>query len=60
MNQDQFERESNFRLSFSIFQRLFSLGLLTKEQLSAAREKLVERVQPPIGRLPDMLATQTA
>ena len=52
MNQDQFERESNFRLSFSIFQRLFSLGLLTKEQFAAAREKLVERFQPPIGRLP--------
>ena len=56
MNQDQFERESNFRLSFSIFQRLFARGLLTKEQLSAAREKLVERFQPPIGRLPDILA----
>ena len=59
MTKDQFERESNFRLSFSIFQQLFSLGLLTKEQLAAAREKLVERFQPPIGRLPDMLATQT-
>ena len=60
MTQDQFDRESNFRLSFSIFQRLFSLGLLTKEQLAAAREKLVERFQPPIARLPDMLATRTA
>lgn len=57
MNQDQFERESNFRLSFSIFQRLFARGLLTKEQLAAAREKLVKRFQPPIGRLPDILAT---
>ena len=56
MNQDQFERESNFRLSFSLFQRLFSLGLLTKEQLAAAREKLVEYFQPPIARLPDILA----
>ena len=56
MTQDQFDRESNFRLSFSIFQRLFSLGLLTKEQLAAAREKLVERFQPPIARLPDILA----
>ena len=59
MNQDQFERESNFRLSFSLFQRLFSLGLLTKEQLSAARAKLVEHFQPPIARLQDMRATQT-
>ena len=58
MTKDQFERESNFRLSFSIFQRLFSLGLLTKEQLDAARKKLVDRFQPPIGRLPDMLTTR--
>ena len=58
MNQDQFERESNFRLSFSIFQQLFSRGLLTKEQLAAAREKLIDRFQPPIACLPDMLATE--
>ena len=58
MTKDQFERESNFRLSFSIFQQLFSLDLLTKEQLDEAREKLVERFQPPIGRLPDMLAAR--
>ena len=58
MNKDQFDRESNFRLSFSIFQQLFSRGLLTKEQLAAAREKLVERFQPPIACLPDMLAHQ--
>ncbi len=57
MTQDQFERESNFRLSFSVFQRLFSLGLLTKEQLAAARVKLIDRFQPPISRLPDILTT---
>lgn len=55
MTQEQFDRECNFRLSFSIFQRLFSLGLLTKEQFAAAREKLVERFQPPIASLPDIL-----
>ena len=51
LNQDQFERESNFRLAFAIFQKLYSLGLLTEEQLDAARQKLIERFQPPIGRL---------
>ena len=51
MNQDQFERESNFRLAFAIFQKLYSLGLLTAEQLAEAREKLIARFQPPIGRL---------
>lgn len=51
MNQEQFEREANFRLSFSIFKQLHSMGLLTEEQLDAARQKLIERFQPPIGRL---------
>ncbi len=57
MTQDQFDREINFRLAFSIFQRLFANGLLTKEQLTAARDKLIDRFQPPIARLPDILAT---
>ena len=51
LNQNQFERESNFRLAFAIFQKLYSLGLLTAEQLAEAREKLIARFQPPIGRL---------
>ena len=59
MNQDQFDRESNFRLSFAIFQRLFSRGLLTADQLAVAREKLIERFQPPIGCLSDMLAADS-
>jgi len=57
MTQDQFDREINFRLAFSIFRRLFANGLLTKEQLTAARDKLIDRFQPPIARLPDILAT---
>jgi hypothetical protein len=51
MNQEQFERESNFRLAFAIFQKLHSMGLLTEEQLATALEKLIDRFQPPIGRL---------
>ena len=58
MNQDQFERESNFRIAFSIFQKLFSCGLLTSDQLAVAREKLIDRFQPPIGGLPDVLAAR--
>ena len=51
LNQAQFDREANFRLSFSIFKQLHSMGLLTEEQLDAARQKLIARFQPPIGRL---------
>ena len=51
LNQNQFDREANFRLSFSIFKQLHSMGLLTEEQLATALEKLIDRFQPPIGRL---------
>lgn len=55
MTKDQFERESNYRLAFSIFRQLYARGFLTAEQLVSAREKLMERFNPPIAVLPDML-----
>lgn len=58
MTQDQFDRESNFRIAFSVFKQLFASSLITAEQLAAAKEKLVERFQPPIGRLTDVLAVR--
>ena len=58
MTQDQFDRESNFRIAFSVFKQLFARGLITAEQLAVAREKLMERFQPPIGRLTDVLAVR--
>ena len=57
MTQNQFDREANFRLSFSIFKQLFDRGMLTAEQLAAAKEKLIDRFQPPIGSLTDILAS---
>ena len=57
MTQDQFERESNYQIAFTVFKDLFSQGLLTKEQLAAARRKLIERFQPPVSCLCDVLAT---
>lgn len=57
MTQDQFERESNFHLAFSIFRQLYARGLLTVEQLASAREKLVERFNPPIASFPDVLTS---
>ena len=57
MTQDQFERESNFQIAFAVFKNLLSQGLLTKEQFAAARQKLIERFQPPVSCLCDVLAT---
>ena len=57
MTQNQFDREANFRLTFSIFKQLFDRGMLTAEQLAAAKEKLIDRFQPPIGSLTDILAS---
>ena len=56
MLQDQFERESNFQLAYSIFKKMHSEGLLTEKQLANARKKLVERFCPPIASLPDILS----
>ena len=55
MTQNEFERESNYHFAFSIFKQLFSDGLITAEQLAAAREKLVERFHPPVASLVDIL-----
>ena len=57
MSQDQYERETNFRISFSIFKQLYKRGLLTADQLKAARQKLIKRFNPPIGVLTDIIAS---
>ena len=59
MTQNEFERESDFHLAFSIFKQLFSNGLISAEQLSAARKKLVERFRPPVASLVDILRPST-
>ena len=56
MTQDQFDRETNCRLAFSIFKQLFSRGLISEKDLSIARQKLIDRFNPPIGRLADAIA----
>ncbi len=56
MTQEQFDREANFRISFSIFKQLYNRGLLTAEQLKVARQKLVKRLNPPIGGLRDVIS----
>ena len=56
MTQEQFDREANFRISFSIFKQLYNRGLLTAEQLKVARQKLVKRFNPPIGGLRDVIS----
>ena len=55
MTQNEFERESDFRISYAIFKQLFSNGLISAEQLASARKKLVERFHPPVASLVDIL-----
>ena len=57
MTQEQYERESNFQIAFAVFKNLFSQGLLTKEQLATACRKLIERFQPPVSCLCDVLSS---
>ena len=56
MTQEQYERESSFQMAFTVFKNLFSQGLISKEQLATARQKLIERFQPPVSCLCDVLA----
>ena len=55
MTQEQYERESNFQMAFAVFKNLFSRGLISKQQLATARQKLIERFQPPVSCLCDVL-----
>ena len=55
MTQEQYERESNFQMAFAVFKNLFSRGLISKQQLATACQKLIERFQPPVSCLCDML-----
>ena len=59
MTQNEVERESKLDVAFSILKQLFTEGIITVEQLAAAREKLVERFHPPAASLMDILRPST-
>ena len=57
MTQDQFKRESGFRLALAMLKGMLRKGILTAAEFEKARERLISRFQPPYGGMTDVLAT---
>ncbi len=60
MTQDQFDRESGFRLALAIFKGMLRKGILTASEFEKARQKLIARFNPPYGGMTDVLASALA
>ena len=56
MTQDQFERESSFRLALALLKGMLRKGILTAPEFENARDGLIARFQPPYGGMTDVLA----
>lgn len=57
MTQDQFKRESGFRIALAMLKALLRKGILTAPEFEKAREGLIVHFQPPYGGMTDVLAT---
>ena len=55
MTQDQFQRESGFRIALAMLKALLRKGILTAPEFEKARERLISRFQPPYGGMMDVL-----
>ena len=57
MTQDQFKRESSFRLALSLLKGMLRKGILTATEYEKAKDRLISRFNPPYGGMTDVLAT---
>ncbi|MBI9095669.1 MAG: hypothetical protein JEY71_12370 [Sphaerochaeta sp.] len=51
MGDEQFKAETAYQVSLSLFEGLLHSGLLSEEEFTRARELLLTRYNPPLGRL---------
>ena len=56
MTQDQFKRESGFRIALAMLKALLRKGILTAPEFEKARDSLISRFNPPYGGMTDVLA----
>lgn len=49
MTQDQFNRESGYRIALAIFKGMLREGILTPIDFEKGRKKLIARFNPPYG-----------
>ena len=55
MTEDQFNRESGFRLALAIIKEMLRKGILTTGDYEKAKKKLIRRFNPPYGGMTDLL-----
>ena len=51
MDKQQFDREMKYQVSMSIVRSMLEKGLLITEDASKWQQRLIERYDPPIGRI---------
>jgi len=51
MGDEQFKAEMAYQVSLSLFESLLHAGLLTEAEFTKARELLLARYKPPLGKL---------
>ncbi len=51
MDEQQFDREMKYQVSMSIIRSMLEKGLIGTEDASKWQQRLIERYDPPIGRI---------
>ena len=51
MDNEQFDRELKYQVSMSIVREMLEKGLIAAEEYSQWQQRLIEKYDPPIGRI---------
>lgn len=54
LRQEQFERESNYRIALNIMKTMLKNGLLNESEFRKANQRLIEVYNPVWGHYPDV------
>ena len=51
MDREQFDREMKYQVSLSIVRNMLEKGVISADDFSRWQQRLIERYDPPIGRI---------
>ena len=51
MDNQQFDRELKYQVSMSIVRQMLESGIISTENFEKWRQRLIEKYDPPIGRI---------
>jgi len=57
LGQEQFERESNYRIALNIMRTLLKKGLLNESEFRKANQRLIEKYNPVWSHYPDVIVS---